>query len=83
MARKNIRLKCAAAAIGVLGGGGYMLQATGCIAPFMTESFATATDFCFIFDCQNGLFGGTIDPCSRQTINGEVAQPFFADCPTQ
>jgi hypothetical protein len=61
--------------------GMYMMQATGCVTPFLAESAATATDFCFIFDCQNGLFGGTLDPCSRQTANGEVADPFFADCP--
>jgi hypothetical protein len=42
---------------------------------FVGESVLTATDFCFIFDCQSGILGGTIDPCSGEN-------PLFADCPT-
>ncbi|MFQ5495154.1 MAG: hypothetical protein ACE5EX_07205 [Phycisphaerae bacterium] len=54
---------------------------TGCV-DIMTESFLTTTDFCFIFDCQNGLFGGTIDPCAgtgQGDRSGEL--PLFTDCP--
>lgn len=80
MLNQKNSLRTAAAITGVLASGSYLLQATGCV-PFLAESTATATDFCFIFDCQNGLFGGTIDPCSGQVANGQVAPPFFADCP--
>lgn len=73
-------LKKTVAVAGLLVSGSYLMQAAGCV-PFLAESTATATDFCFIFDCQNGLFGGTIDPCSGQVANGQVAPPFFADCP--
>jgi len=79
--KRNLLTRIAVGA-GALVSGGYMVQATGCITPFLAESSATALDFCFIFDCQNGFFGGTADPCSTQTANGEVADPFFADCPT-
>jgi len=61
------------------GAGGYMLAGpgTGCTS-YLGESTATATDFCFIFDCQNGILGGTIDPCAD---SGQG--PFFADCPEE
>lgn len=61
---------------GIAAGGGFLLTGpnTGCMS-FMAKSAVTATDFCFIFDCQNGILGGTIDPCSGE-------QPLFADCPT-
>jgi len=32
-----------------------------------------ATDFCFIFDCTNGIFGGVLDPCNPV--------PLLNDCP--
>lgn len=59
---------------------------TGCTS-FLAESTLTSADFCFIFDCTNGIFGGTIDPCSGvgsgdQTFEGQqTGTPFFADCP--
>lgn len=60
-------------------GGGYLLAGpgTGC-SSYMGESTLVATDFCFIFDCQNGILGGTIDPCA----SGDQG-PFFADCPEE
>lgn len=66
-----------AALVAIAAGGGYLLTGpnTGCVS-FMAESAVTATDFCFIFDCQNGILGGTIDPCSGE-------RPLFADCPTE
>ncbi len=59
----------------LVAGGGLLFAApnTGCLS-FMAESAVEATDFCFIFDCQNGILGGTIDPCSGDN-------PLFADCP--
>ncbi len=77
-----------AMASAVLAGGGLMLAGpnTGCVR-FLAESAVTATDFCFIFDCQNGILGGTIDPCSGRRDPGTggggtvLDGPFFADCP--
>lgn len=62
-------------------GGGYILAGpgTGC-GSYALESTAAATDFCFIFDCQNGILGGTIDPCAS-TGTGPGQGPLLADCP--
>ena len=46
---------------------------TSC-SSFTAETLVTSTDFCFIFDCQNGAWGGTLDPCN-------AASPTFVDCP--
>ena len=65
---------------------GVMLLAqngTGCV-PFLAESTLAAVDFCFIFDCQNGILGGTISPCSitfDPLTGGIIRGPLFADCP--
>ncbi len=65
-------------------GGGYLLSGpgTGCV-PYTAEAGLGATDFCFIFDCQNGILGGTIDPCANTGVDANGAQtgPLFADCP--
>ncbi len=72
----------------LLGSGGFLLAttSTGCLS-FGAKSLALSTDFCFIFDCQNGILGGTIDPCSGigsgdNTVEATEAQPVFTDCPT-
>ena len=66
-------------------GGGYLLAGpgTGC-SSFALETAAASTDFCFIFDCQNGILGGTIDPCAAPTGTGQfptATGPLFVDCP--
>ncbi len=74
------------AAVGLILGGASLLAGpgTGCV-PFFGDSTLAAADFCFIFDCQNGLLGGTIDPCATTTSVGQGVTfqrpPFFADCP--
>lgn len=74
--------------LGLIASGGMVLAGpgTGCNT-FLGESLLVAADFCFIFDCQNGLLGGTVDPCSgagngNLTIEGGTADPIFMDCPT-
>lgn len=71
-ARKAIAL------LSLVAGGGYLMSGpgTGC-GSYVAESTLTATDFCFIFDCQNGILGGTIDPCATTGTQG----PLLADCP--
>lgn len=72
--------------LGLLGAGAFLLQAGTTCTSFAAESLLVQTDFCFIFDCQNGLFGGTVDPCTGigsgdSTVEAQNQQPFFADCP--
>jgi len=71
----------------VLAASGFLTSGpgTGC-GSYVGQSGLVATDFCFIFDCQNGILGGTIDPCSGigsgdQTVEGVTQLPWFADCP--
>ncbi len=71
-------------------GGGFLAAGpgTGC-ANYLVESTLAAADFCFIFDCQQGLFGGTVDPCAQDGPGAGEAfltpptGPVFADCPDQ
>lgn len=76
----RLRSRRLAALAALAAGGGFLLSGpnTGCMS-FMGESLATATNFCFIFDCQNGMFSGTIDPCSGSRA-GDPSQNLFADC---
>ena len=56
---------------------------TSC-SSFAGESALLMTDFCFIFDCTNGILGGTIDPCAAGIgINGDPdnLEPLLIDCP--
>ena len=71
------RYRRIAVALGLLGGSGFLLAGpgSGCIN-YAGESLFTATDFCFIFDCQSGILWGTIDPCAG-------SNPLFMDCQTE
>ena len=70
----------------LVAGGGFLFgtQSTSCLS-FAGESFLASGDFCFIFDCQNGLLGGTIDPCTDEpSSGGTFVMPggdLFTDCP--
>jgi len=71
------------AVVGLLVLAGAFLMAspgTGC-APFLANSALSAVDFCFVFDCQNGILAGTIDPCSPSGALGTISGPLLADCP--
>lgn len=59
--------------------GAYLMAGpgTGCLN-FAAESAFTTADFCFIFDCQNGILGGTIDPCPDTNFGEDL---LFVDCP--
>lgn len=72
----------------LLAAGGFLLAGpgTGC-SSFLGEALLVTTDFCFVFDCQSGLFGGAIDPCpgigsGNQTVEGASQLPLFTDCST-
>lgn len=81
------RMRKTAAIASLLLSGGYLMAGPGTsCTSFVGETGITSTDFCFIFDCQNGFFGGTIQPCSGQGSGNQTFQnnlPTFADCPNQ
>jgi hypothetical protein len=78
----------AIAAMTLLAGSGFVMSGPGTsCSSYIVKSGFVATDMCFIFDCQNGILGGTIDPCSgigsgNQTGEGQTRPPLFTDCPT-
>ena len=53
------------------GGGGNF----GC-QRFATNAVSGSLDFCYVFDCQNGFFGGVVDPCNDTSMG-----PWLLDCP--
>jgi hypothetical protein len=75
------RIRRTAATLTLVLGGAYVMAGTsyGCDTHFY-ESFVTGVDFCFVFDCQNGALGGTLDPCAGVgDTSGQ--QPWLRDCP--
>ena len=57
--------------------GAFVMQPASCVSRTASTTLA-ATNFCFIFDCQNGFFGGLIQPCgSPLTSFDDILQ----DCP--
>ena len=49
---------------------------------YLVESAFSTLDFCFIFDCNNGMLGGTVDPCAEgRDAAGEATPGLFVDCP--
>ena len=83
----RFRSRKMAIAIGLIGMGGFLMAGpgTGC-ASFLGESGLATADFCFIFDCQNGILGGTLDPCVEPQNPIDIAgqgfaqTPLFVDC---
>jgi len=81
------RIRKVIATISLVAASGFLTSGPGTsCSSYIGETALVATDFCFIFDCQNGILGGTIDPCSgvssgNQTIEGQTQLPFFTDCP--
>ena len=82
MRRKFHRFAAAAA---IFGAGGMLMQTSNfACESYAGESLFTATDTCFIFDCQNGAFGGLLQPCgvalNPNPIDPLSGGPFFSDC---
>lgn len=74
MRSRSRRIAVGASLVGL---GGYLFSGpgSGC-GSFAAESTLFAANFCFIFDCQSGILGGTILPCSES----ELREPLFTDC---
>jgi len=76
-------------AVGAMAVGGIAVSGPGTsCSSFAAESLLVTADFCFIFDCQNGALGGTLNPCSgfpsgTGTPEAEVPTGIavFTDCP--
>ncbi|GMU36334.1 MAG: hypothetical protein EDS66_11040 [Planctomycetota bacterium] len=93
--RSSVRRAKIGWAMVTLGGLVLASNGVGACASMGLESAAGAVDFCFLFDCTDGIFGGLIDPCapifSRPSTPGFIAQdpnkngtsegPLFMDCP--
>ncbi|NOX57833.1 MAG: hypothetical protein GXP29_03125 [Planctomycetes bacterium] len=59
-----------------------VVRQSACIA-FGAEELLRTVNFCFVFDCQNGLFGGVVDPCPDpidDPLDG-TSTNLFVDCP--
>ena len=57
-------------------------------ASYGAEAALSSIDFCFLLDCQNGAFGGLIDPCNpggfvlgRDEGLVQEGGPVLFDCP--
>jgi hypothetical protein len=63
----------------MIAGGGTLFQAgsNAGYARCAGDSTLTSINFCFVFDCQNGALGGTIEFCGDQPEDD-----IFSDCPT-
>lgn len=67
--------------LAMIAAGGTMFQFTtntgaysgGC-GEFYANGIVGSVDFCYLFDCENGFFGGAIDPCDPNN-------PSLVDCP--
>ncbi len=65
----------------LVGAGGFLMSGpgTGCTSLLGTKA-VEAADFCFIFDCNNGILGGTIDPCAGARGNEDGNPSLLMDC---
>ncbi|GMV96312.1 MAG: hypothetical protein HRF43_08740 [Phycisphaerae bacterium] len=55
---------------------GVINSGSGGCARFAANGLATSIDFCYLLDCDNGFFGGLIDPCT----GGNAALALLTDC---
>jgi hypothetical protein len=58
----------------LLGGAALFGNANAACTRIAGDQALLSLNACFIFDCQDGLFGGLIDPCV-------AGQELFIDCP--
>lgn len=76
------RLRTAAITVSLALGGAFLAVSGGSCSTFSAQSALGTADLCFIFDCQNGILGGTIDPCSIIGTDSDGNDvPLLVDCP--
>ncbi len=44
---------------------------------FVSNGVSNSIDFCYLLDCQNGFFGGLVDPCADVSMG----ESWLLDCP--
>ena len=71
------RLKRLGLAVILAVGGGLVFQAPQGCNTLAATTVVSGIDFCSIIDCQNGMFGGLINPCGSPT---STADDLLADC---
>ncbi len=76
MQRKLSRAKVLSAMLAV-GGIALIGDGLGGCASMGFQAASGAVDFCFLFDCTDGIFGGLVDPCSP--IFGRPGNPGFSN----
>lgn len=81
MRKRHVRWAASLAGMALVG----TTYQTGCGGFFGDQLFRT-TDFCFLFDCQNGAFAGLFDPCPQNVLVSDDAGTegntnLFVDCP--
>jgi len=81
MRRKSHRL--AATLLAVASGAVMLVSPNFACESFLGETAMSSLDFCFIFDCNSGLLGGTVQPCGVgvDAEGNEVPNYLFVDCP--
>ena len=77
-----LRRRRFARTVGLVGAGAFLLAgpSSSCTS-FVGEVVLGFTDFCFIFDCQSGVLGGTLQPCADFDLDGNNQGPILNDCP--
>lgn len=76
------RLRTAAITVSLALGGTLFAVSGSTCSTFSAESALATADLCFIFDCQNGILGGTIDPCAIVGTDPDGNEvPLLVDCP--
>jgi hypothetical protein len=71
------------AAVGALAGATLFSTTNFACESFVGESLMTSANMCFIFDCNNGAFGGILRPCQLPGTVGQAegVPGTFLDCP--
>ena len=80
MPRKSRRV--AATVVALATGAMVLTSSNFACESFLGETLMTSLDMCFIFDCNSGILGGTIQPCQEGIDeNGDpVPNYLFVDC---
>ncbi len=78
----NSRYRRTTVVAALMASGGFLLATGGGCLNFGGEQLLLSTNLCFVFDCDNGILGGTIDPCSTYLdAEGNEVRPLLIDCP--
>jgi hypothetical protein len=57
---------------------GMVFDAASCYS-FKSDTVLSSVNWCYVIDCQNGLFGGLIQPCGSPLLGTD---DLLQDCPS-